>query len=293
VQPNRISPRLAYVEGWSSIILNTLLFVLKYYAGVVTGSVAVIADSWHTLSDSLTSVVVIVGAKVSAKPADSEHPFGHGRAELIAAVIIGILLAVVGFNFMVEALARLRQRQSADFGLLAVVVFAVSVVSKEAIAQFSFWAARKTGSRALRADAWHHRSDAIASAVILVGLLFGRRFWWLDGVMGIIVSLLILYTTFDILRDAVDKLLGEKPDAKLETRIRELVTAVTTQPEDIHHLHVHSYGDHVELTFHIRFAPSMSMEQAHAICTRIEHCIHEELHMEATIHPEPTRSPAV
>ncbi len=230
MQRNRTSARLAYVEGWSSVILNTLLFALKYYAGIVTGSVAVIADAWHTLSDSLTSVVVIVGAKVSAKPADSEHPFGHGRAELVATITIGILLAVVGFNFLVEGVTRLRQHQGTDFGLLALVAVTVSVVSKEAMAEFAFWAARKTGSRALRADAWHHRSDAISSAIILAGLLFGRRFWWLDGVLGIIVALLILYTTFDILRDAVNKLLGEKPDARLETRIRELVTAVTTQP---------------------------------------------------------------
>jgi cation diffusion facilitator family transporter len=292
VQQQRKSTRLSYVEGLSSIVLNTLLFALKYYAGIVTGSVAVIADAWHTLSDSLTSLVVIVGARVSAKPADREHPFGHGRAELVAAVTIGILLAVVGFNFLVEAVARLRNHQSADFGLMAVVVFSVSVVTKEAIARFSFWAAKRTGSRALRADGWHHRSDAIASAIILAGLLFGRRLWWLDGVLGIVVALLILYTTFDILKDAVNKLLGETPDAELEGRIREIISTVTTQSHDIHHLHAHSYGDHVELTLHIRFAGSMSMGKAHTICTRIERAIQEELHMEVTIHPEPFREPA-
>jgi cation diffusion facilitator family transporter len=292
VQRNRKSTQLAYLEGWTSIILNSLLFLVKYYAGVVTGSVAVIADAWHTLSDSLTSMVVIVGARVSAKPADREHPFGHGRAELVATITIGILLAVVGFNFLVEGVTRLRRHAGADFGLLALVVFAVSTVSKEAIARFSFWAARQTGSRALRADGWHHRSDAIASAIILVGLLFGRQLWWLDGVLGIVVALLILYTTYDILKDAAGKLLGEKPDARLESRIREIVTAVTAQSEDIHHLHMHSYGDHVELTFHIRFAGSMSMEQAHAICTSIERSIQEELGMEATIHPEPVYRPA-
>jgi len=283
--------RLAYLEGWSSIVLNILLFGLKYYAGIVTGSVAVIADAWHTLSDSLTSMVVIVGTRVSARPADREHPFGHGRAELIAAVIIGILLAVVGFNFLVEGVSRLRRQEGVDFGLLALVAVGVSVVTKEAIAQFAFWIARKTGSQAVRADGWHHRSDAITSAIILAGLIFGRRLWWIDGVLGITVAGFILYTTYDILRDAVGRLLGEKPPPGLEKRIRELVAATTSRSKDIHHIHIHRYGDHVELTFHIRLDGSMSLEKAHAVCTSIERAIQQELGMETTIHPEPVRRP--
>jgi cation diffusion facilitator family transporter len=199
----------------------------------------------------------------------------------------------VGFNFLVESIARLRGHAGVDFGPLAVAVFAFSAVSKEAIARFSFWASRRTGSRSLRADGWHHRSDAVASAVILVGLLLGRRLWWLDGVLGIVVAGLILYTTYDILKDGVGRLLGEKPDAGLETRIRELVAATTNRSEDIHHIHMHRYGDHVELTLHIRLDGSMSLEKAHSVCTRIERLIQQELGMEATIHPEPIRSSGV
>ena len=93
-----------YLEGWMSIIVNLILFIVKYWAGIVTGSVAIIADAWHSLSDSLTSVVVIVGVKISSKPADKEHPFGHGRAELISAIVISILLATVGLNFIIESI---------------------------------------------------------------------------------------------------------------------------------------------------------------------------------------------
>lgn len=105
---NLKSNQLALQEGWISVVVNSLLFIVKFWAGLATGSIAIIADAWHTLSDSLTSIVVVVGVKVSAKPADNEHPFGHGRAELIAAMIIGVLLSVVAFNFVLQGVERLR-----------------------------------------------------------------------------------------------------------------------------------------------------------------------------------------
>ena len=108
-------------EGWVSIVGNILLFILKFWAGIVSGSIAIIADAWHTLSDSLTSVVVLVGVKLSLRPADREHPFGHGRAELIAALVIGVLLSVVAFNFVVEGVQRLRERQEVNYGTFAII----------------------------------------------------------------------------------------------------------------------------------------------------------------------------
>ena len=158
-----IKNKLAFIEGWLSIFINTVLFALKYWAGVATGSVAIIADAWHTLSDSLTSVLVIIGEKISRKPADSEHPFGHGRAELIAAIIIGGLLAAVAVNFFAEALMKFKNREAANYNIFAVAVFVLSVILKEGLAQFSGWASKKTGMLSLKADSWHHRSDAIAS----------------------------------------------------------------------------------------------------------------------------------
>jgi cation diffusion facilitator family transporter len=110
--------KLGYREGLVSVILNLLLFVLKYYAGIASASLALIADAWHTLSDSLTSLVVILGIKLSSKKPDKEHPFGHGRWEQISALIIAILLALVGVEFMKDAIAKLRGHEAADFGWL-------------------------------------------------------------------------------------------------------------------------------------------------------------------------------
>src|SRR5690554_4090506 len=106
-------------EGWISIIANLLLFGFKYWAGIVTGSLALVADAWHTLSDSVSSIVVLIGGKVSRKPADEEHPFGHGRAEHIAAIIIGVLLAIIAFEFIVNAIGKFSKHEQTVFGTIA------------------------------------------------------------------------------------------------------------------------------------------------------------------------------
>ncbi len=277
---------LGYLEGWISVFLNTVLFGVKFWAGTRFSSVAMVADAWHTLSDTLTSIVVIVGFFIASRPADKGHPFGHGRAEPIGAVIIATLLAVVGVNFFIESVTRLRHFQSASFGMAAVIVFLVSAVLKEGLAEFSYWAGRKIGSASLKADGWHHRSDAIASALIVVGALFGRSLWWVDGAMGIVVSLLILYATVDILRSSATSLLGEKPTPDLEKRLAALIAALAPSASHFHHLHVHSYGEHRELTFHLDFPPALALHEAHLLASRVEAAIREEMGAEATVHIE-------
>lgn len=279
--------RLAVWEGWLSIIINTLLFGLKYWVGITTASIAIIADAWHTLSDSFTSLVVLWGAKSSVRPPDKKHPFGHGRVEVIASVIIGAILATVGLNFLIESVRRLINRETAAYSALAIVVFAVSVICKEALARFSIRSGRKTDSRSLIADGWHHRSDAIASALILIGILVGRYFWWIDGVLGIAVALVIFWATFDILRNSVSSLIGEQPDAELIERLRRLVGQSVAYDVDLHHLHLHQYGQHKELTFHISLPQDLRLKEAHNIANTLETMIHERLGLETTIHMDP------
>lgn len=283
-------PNLGMLEGWVSVVLNTLLFGLKFWFGRASQSVSMVADAWHTLSDTLTSVVVIVGFFIMARPADREHPFGHARAEGIAAIVIGVLLAVVGGSFFLDSVKRLVNVQAAAFSVAAIVVFAVSIILKEALAQFAFWAGRKIGSRAVTADGWHHRSDAIASALIVAGALAGRSLWWMDGALGIGVSLLILWAAFDIVRSSASPLLGESVDRVTERRVAEAIRAEYPAVEDVHHLHVHRYGKAVELTVHVRLPAHMSVEEAHEICQRMERRILDGLGIVATVHVEP-RSP--
>ncbi len=282
--------RLAYYEGYISIVINLVLFLLKFLVGRKVNSVAMVADAWHTLSDCLTSIIVVVGFWIASRPADSRHAFGHGRSESIASIIIGTLLAVVGFNFLYESIVKLIQGQGMGFSRLAVIVFGVSAVMKEALAQFAFWTARKTGAGSLRADAWHHRSDAVASVLIVAGVLFSQKLWWLDGVLGIGVSLLILHASYDIIRSSASYLMGEAPSGEKVDRVHSQVRKEFPQLDGIHHVHVHQYGDHHEVTAHLTVPGTMSVDEAHNIASRIEEIVEQEFNGDATVHVEPEKS---
>jgi len=282
--------RLGFIEGWTSVVLNIVLFLLKLWVGMLCGSIAMVADAWHTLSDTVTSGVVIVGFWVAGRPADREHPFGHGRFEYIAAIIIGILLANVGIKFLIDSVGRLRHYEEVRFSMSAVVIFAVSIVVKEGLAQFAFWAADKMKSESVRADGWHHRSDAIASALILIGIFAGKYFWWIDGVLGIAVSLLILKAAFDIIRIDASVLMGESPDSELMKEVNEIVCRCDHKITGPHHYHVHKYGGHTELTLHVKLPSEIHLSESERIISGLEKEIFESLSVEVTIHADPIDS---
>jgi cation diffusion facilitator family transporter len=279
--------RYGYAEGIIGIIANMLLFGLKYWAGIVTGSLALIADAWHTLSDSASSVIVVGSVRLSSKKADDKHPFGHGRFQEIASIFIAFLLGIVAYEFLTGSIEKFRMHESVQFGTLAIVVTAVSVGIKEGMAQYAYWAYRKTGFETLRADGWHHRSDALSSGVVLAGILLGNRFWWMDSVLGFLISLMLFYAVFEIIRSSVDKLLGERPDEKLITEVTELIKKVSDSEICPHHFHLHTYGDHRELTFHIMLNGTLDIVEGHLIATQIEQALRDEMNIEATIHVEP------
>jgi len=279
--------RYGYLEGIIGIVANLALFALKYWAGVVTGSLALIADAWHTLSDSASSLVVVGSVRLSSQKADEEHPFGHGRYQQIAPLFIAFMLGLIAYEFLTDSVAKFRLHESTEFGILAIVVTAVSVVVKEGMAQYAYWAYRKTGLETLRADGWHHRSDALSSGVLLVGILFGNRYWWIDPLLGFLISLMLFYAVFEIGRHSINKLLGEKPDAKLIEKVNILIKKVSDREICPHHFHLHTYGDHRELTFHIMLKGTIDITQGHEIASRIEEAIRDEMGIESTIHVEP------
>ncbi len=280
--------RLNYLAAIVSIVVNTLLFGVKYWAGIVSGSVALLADAWHTMSDSLSSIVVLVGIKISSRKADKEHPFGHGRVENIVSILVGVMLAIIAWEFITESVDKFKNPDNkAIFGTLAIVVTIISIVIKEAMAQFSFWIARKTDNTSIKADGWHHRSDAFSSIVVLCGIFLQKYFWWIDAVLGICVSLILLYAVYEIIREAIDKLMGETISEELESNIKQIISETIETDVVAHHFHIHNYGNHSELTFHIKLLPEMTIHEAHDIADKIECKLREKLNIEATIHFEP------
>ncbi len=280
-----------YLEGWLSIVTNVLLFFAKIFVGISSRSIAMMADAWHTLSDSLTSIVVIFGFKMSSKPADKEHPFGHGMIENISSIIIATMLGIVGFNFIIDSIKKFINRDSFEFNIFLVIVSIVSIVLKEAMAQFSFYLSKKINSEALKADGWHHRSDAITSVIILFGLILGKNVWWIDGVLGIVVAVFIIYTSIEIVLSTSKMILGEEVSEEKKDEIINLVKSTSNEIESVHHLHLHQYGDHKELTLHIRLPNEMTVEESHSLTQQIENKLLKEMSMNATVHVEPKDKP--
>jgi len=279
--------KAAYLEGTVSIIVNTLLFVLKMWASLVTGSIALAADAWHTLSDSISSIIVIIAAKLAGKKADKEHPFGHGRWEQIASLFIAIILAIIAFGFMESSIRHFINKEKIEYGMLAIIVTVISIVLKELLAQYAFYIGRKTDNSNIKADGWHHRSDALSSVVVLAGILFAKQFWWIDSVLGVIIAFMLFYAVFEILKDCITKILGEEPGNELIGIITNEIKEIYNDDLNIHHVHLHNYTTHKEITFHIRLKGNLTIGEAHNVTVEIEKRIEEKYGMIATIHVEP------
>jgi len=242
------------------------------------------------MSDSLTSIFVVLAAKLASKKPDKEHPFGHGRWELISAIIIAFILVFIGFEFLTGSIERFQNKESVVYGTLAIVVTAVSIVIKELLAQYGFYIGRKTNNPVVTADGWHSRSDALSSVVVLIGIIISRfapGLWWMDSVLGIFCALAIFYAAFEIMRESITRMLGEEPDAAFIEELDNELSKIYESDMKLHHLHLHNYISHKELTLHVRLDGHMTVDEGHRIATRIEEMIKEKFDMDATIHIEP------
>jgi cation diffusion facilitator family transporter len=278
-----------YVEGIVSIIVNTVLFMIKYLVGVTYNSIALITESIHTLSDSLTSAVVVIAFWIAYKPPDEEHPFGHGRAESVGTVIIGTLLAVTAYELFNESVRRYLSGESMIFNWVLVVVLSVSVIIKELLARWSLRLGVKYDSKALVGDAWHHRSDAILSALVCIGILFGNYYWWVDSVLGMVVSVIIMFVAIKLIITTSKDIMGSKLPSKLESEVKEIISSISKDISDIHHIHMHKYGEHTEITLHIRLPPNMKLSEAHEIASKVEGELKKRYGWEVTVHIEPIK----
>lgn len=281
--------RYQKLEGWISVIFNLILFGVKYWAGIVSGSLAIIADAWHTLSDSVSSIAVVLSARFASRPADRDHPFGHGRIELIVSIFIAGMLFFVAYSFISDAWDKLQTREATEYGTIAIVVTVVSVVTKELLARYAYRLARITGSEILKADGWHHRSDAVSSLVVLAGIFAGNLFWWIDSLLAALVALLIAWAAWKIVSGSVSALLGEPLNIESVDRIKAIGQEVTGVASDFHHFHHHNYISHSEVTFHMRLPGDYTISHGHKLVDQIEKEIRKEMGIEATIHLEPIK----
>lgn len=256
------------------IVGNIFLSAFKFMAGVFSGSVAVIADSLHSFSDILVSGATWLGIRLSSKPADEEHPYGHGDIEPIVGLIISIILAVVGFEFAKHSLKALSGDVSPP-GILAVYVTLFSIVFKEAMSRYTLRVAADIRSPALKADALHHRSDVYTSIAVLAGVtgaILGYPF--LDPLAGIFVSLIIIKIGYEVGRENITQLMGTSPGPELSGKIKEIVSRIR-EVKLVHRIRVHGVGAYYAVDLHVCVDENLPLGRAHEIAHRVQQLIME------------------
>ncbi len=282
-----IRSRYGFLEAWTSIGLNFVIFIVKAVFGFLTNSIALIADAFHTLSDVSTSVIVLFGFRISRKPPDEEHPFGHGRMEAISTLIIATLLLVTGIEVGKSAFMRILHPRPIEASWVVIGVIFITVLLKEALAQFSKELGKMIHSTTLEADYWHHHTDAIAAILVIIAMILGKfNFPYLDGYAGVLVSFIIIFMGLKIAKQSSDCLLGTSPDPELISKIKEIVQSFN-EVLNVYDIVVHQYGRSKIATLHIEISDAYSLQQAHEIVEHIEDAVTRQLNIPLSIHTDP------
>ncbi|MCJ2554644.1 MAG: cation diffusion facilitator family transporter [Candidatus Thermoplasmatota archaeon] len=284
----KVRARYGYLQSGVSIGLNLSLFATKLVLWSVLGSIAVLTDAFNGLGDVAISATILLTFRYASLEADERHPFGHGRLEQIAALIVAAFLIFIAALLLVQAAFELADPSVQGSLVLALVLAGLAGV-KELLARFSFAIAQRIDSDALRADAWNHRYDAlltasIALAIYLVSLAPSLQI--LDPVFGIFVSLFIVYTGATLLWRSGEKLLGRAPSRAILERIVELTRGVPGVRR-CHDISIHDYGTHRAISLTIQVGGDLTVEEAHRIATEVKRVVNRELRAETTVHVEP------
>lgn len=286
---------IVYITLWGSVV-NVALTALKFVAGIMGCSAAMIADAVHSLSDLLTDFVVLLFVRISSRPADQKHPYGHGKYETLATTIVAMALLVAGGVLMMEGvekiIAALRGEELTMPGRIALWAALISIASKELIYQLTMRVARRVDSSALEANAWHHRTDALSSVATAIGiggaLLFGGRWAILDPIAAVLVSLFILIAAAKLLYEAVEDLMEKRLPEEVEQQIRDIV-AQDTEMSELHKLRTRRVGSVYSIDMHLRMSGDTSLYEAHRHSMLLEQRLREHFGQETlvTIHLEP------
>ena len=259
-----------------SIIQNVLLSLFKLFAGIFANSNAMISDAIHSASDVFSTIVVIIGVRLSSRDSDREHPYGHERMECVAAIILSIVLFITGLGIGIQALQAILNGNYETLqmpGILALIAAIVSIITKEAMYWYTRHYAKQIDSAALMADAWHHRSDAFSSIGALIGIAGSRMgFPIMDSIASLVIFIFIAKAAFDIFKDAMDKMVDHSCDENTEKAIYDCVIS----HEDvlgIDLLQSRIFGNKIYVDLEIELDASYTLEKAH----RIAEDIHKDI----------------
>ena len=277
---------------------NVALVVFKFVAGIIGNSAAMLADAVHSLSDFLTDIIVLVFVRISTKPQDEGHDYGHGKYETIASFIIALALGAAAVGIIVSGCKQLASwLQGADLEApraIALWAALLSIAVKELLYQYTVRKGERLDSSALKANAWHHRSDALSSIGAAVGiggaLLLGNRWTVLDPIASIVVGAMLIKTAVDLLRGSMDDLTECSLPAETEQEITEIVKSVP-DVSDPHNLRTRRLGNRIAIEMHVRMAGTTTLTDAHQLASLIEQRLRDRFGATThiTIHMEPEK----
>lgn len=277
-------------------IVNVALLVFKFVAGIVAGSGAMVADAVHSLSDFFTDIIVLVFVRISSKPADEDHDFGHGKYETLASTVIGMALFAVAIGILYNGAAKVALWAGGGElpkpGMIALWAALASIVLKEGVYVYTARKARELNSQAMLANAWHHRSDALSSIGTAIGIggaiLLGERWTVLDSIASIVVGALIVKVSVGMIKNGIDELMESSLPSDVENEIIALAESVEGVSEP-HKLRTRRIGNHFAMEMHIRMDGQITLHDAHERTTELEHKIRERFGSETyvIIHTEP------
>lgn len=272
------SKKIAMRVSWVSIIINIVLSAGKFVAGIVGSSSAMISDAVHSASDVFSTLVVIVGVNISSKSSDNEHQYGHERMECIAAFILAVILCATGIGIGYSGIVKIFSGgESIETpGLLPLIAAIVSIAVKEWMYWYTLGAAKKIRSGSLKADAWHHRSDALSSVGSFIGILGARMgFPVLDPIASVVICLMIIKASYDIVKDAVDKLVDKSCDTQT---IQQMHTVILEQEGvlGVDMLKTRLFGSKIYVDVEICADGAQSLSQAHAIAETVHDTLEKE-----------------
>lgn len=270
------------------IFLNILLFALKYFAGVISNSIAITADAFNNLSDAGSSFISLIGFKFAGMKPDTKHPFGHGRIEYLSGLGISVAIIVVGFELFTGSLDKIFNPQTVDTSTLAMVILVASIGVKLYMFFYNRSIGKKINSSGMKATAMDCITDSVATAVVLLSMIFTRiTNINIDGYCGILVSLFIMYAGINSAKETISPLLGTKPDKELVNNVYSLVMSYD-KVHGIHDMVVHDYGPGRQLiSLHAEVDGSENIYEIHDVIDTIEKDLYEKLSVETTIHMDP------
>lgn len=288
VQDPAVRVRYGILSGGTGIVCNLLLFAAKLFAGLMAGAISVMADAFNNLSDAGSSVVTLFGFRLSARPVDKEHPFGHGRSEYLSGLIVSLLIMLVGVELLSSSVQKIVTPEETLFSWLTVGILGGSVLVKLWMCLFNRKLAKAIDSAAMRATAMDSLSDVAATLTVLAALLISHFAGVsLDAYAGLIVALFILWTGFRSAKETGDLLLGKAPDPKL---VREVEKTVLDHDEvlGIHDLVIHNYGPgRLMMSLHAEVSGEGDIMQLHDAIDGIEQELRQKFHCDAVIHMDP------